>query len=67
MDVVRTAVSVIGAFETAGTGNVLDAVGTPSENLERSLQLFAVLPAIVSYGQRRRRGEELIAPRDDLD
>ncbi|GEC76575.1 citrate synthase [Microbacterium maritypicum] len=67
MDEVRTAVSVIGAFETAGTGNVLDAVGTPSENLERSLQLFAVLPAIVSYGQRRRRGQEAIESRDDLD
>jgi citrate synthase len=67
MDEVRTAVSVIGAIETAGTGNVLDAVGTPEQNLERSLRLFAVLPAIVSYGQRRRRGQALIEPRDDLD
>ncbi len=67
MDEVRTAVSVIGAVETAGTGNVLDAVGTPEENLERSVKLFAALPAIVAYGQRRRRGEELVAPRDDLD
>lgn len=66
MDEVRTAVSVIGAIETAGTGNVLDAVGTPEQNLERSLALFAVLPAIVAYGQRRRRGQELIEPRDDL-
>src|SRR5690606_7611997 len=56
MDEVRTAVSVIGAFETAGTGSVLEAVGTPEQNLQRSLQLFAVLPAVVSYGQRRRRG-----------
>jgi len=67
MDEVRTAVSVIGAFETAGTGSVLDAVGTPEQNLQRSLQLFAVLPAVVSYGQRRRRGQELIESRDDLD
>ena len=67
MDEVRTAVSVIGAIETAGTGNVLDAVGTPEQNLQRSLQLFAVLPAIVSYGQRRRRGQAMIDPRDDLD
>ncbi|MEV7619638.1 bifunctional 2-methylcitrate synthase/citrate synthase [Microbacterium sp. NPDC089321] len=67
MDEVRTAVSVIGAFETAGTGNVLDAVGTPEQNLQRSLQLFAVLPAVVSYGQRRRRGQELVESRDDLD
>ncbi|MEJ1087838.1 bifunctional 2-methylcitrate synthase/citrate synthase [Microbacterium sp. Mu-80] len=67
MDEVRTAVSVIGAIETAGTGNVLDAVGTPEQNLERSLKLFAVLPAIVSYGQRRRRGQALVESRDDLD
>lgn len=67
MDEVRTAVSVIGAFETAGTGNVLDAVGTPEQNLQRSLQLFAVLPAVVSYGQRRRRGQEMLESRDDLD
>ncbi|KEP76148.1 citrate synthase [Microbacterium sp. SUBG005] len=67
MDEVRTAVSVIGARETAGISNVMDAVGTPAENLERSIRLWAQLPAVVAYGQRRRRGEELIAPRDDLD
>lgn len=67
MDEVRTAVSVLGARDLAGTGSVLDATGTPEENLERSIRLFAALPAIVSYGQRRRRGEELIVPRDDLD
>jgi citrate synthase len=67
MDEVRTAVSVLSARDLAGTGSVLDATGTPEENLERSIRLFAALPAIVAYGQRRRRGEELIAPRDDLD
>lgn len=67
MDEVRTAVSVIGARETAGIANVMDAVGTPEENLERSIRLWAQLPAVVAYGQRRRRGEELIEPRDDLD
>ncbi|WP_194420694.1 bifunctional 2-methylcitrate synthase/citrate synthase [Microbacterium abyssi] len=67
MDEVRTAVSVIGAIETAGISNVLDAVGTPEENLERSLKLFAALPAIVAYGQRRRRGQDAVEPRDDLD
>ncbi|WP_295838635.1 citrate synthase/methylcitrate synthase [uncultured Microbacterium sp.] len=67
MDEVRTAVSVIGARETAGISNVMDAVGTPEQNLERSIRLWAQLPAVVAYGQRRRRGEELIAPRDDLD
>ncbi|PNW09318.1 2-methylcitrate synthase [Microbacterium testaceum] len=67
MDEVRTAVSVIGARETAGISNVMDAVGTPEENLGRSIRLWAQLPAVVAYGQRRRRGEELIEPRDDLD
>lgn len=67
MDEARTAVSVLGARRLAGTGSVLEASGTPEENLQRSIQLFAVLPAIVAYGQRRRRGQELIAPRDDLD
>jgi citrate synthase len=67
MDEVRTAVSVLGAKDLAGTGSVLDATGTPEENLERSIRLFAALPAIVAYGQRRRRGEDLVEPRDDLD
>lgn len=66
MDEVRTAVSVIGASDLSGSGSVLDAAGSPEENLARSIRLFAVLPAIVAYGQRRRRGQELVAPRDDL-
>ncbi len=67
MDEVRTVVSLIGAIDTAGIDNVLDAAGTPAENLDRSIRLFAVLPAVVAYGQRRRHGDELIEPRDDLD
>ncbi|WBU37440.1 bifunctional 2-methylcitrate synthase/citrate synthase [Homoserinibacter sp. YIM 151385] len=67
MDDVRTAVSVIGAIGTAGSQNVMDAVGSPEENLARSLELFAALPAIVAYGQRRRRGLEPVAAREDLD
>ena len=60
MDIVRTAVSVIGARDP-------DAED-PSRfsNLEKSLRLFAQLPAVVAYDQRRRRGEELVEPRDDL-
>src|SRR5690625_1736199 len=60
MDEVRTAVSVIGASDTSGSGSVLDAAGSPEENLERSIRLYAALPAIVAYGQRRRRGQELV-------
>ena len=65
MDEVRTAVSVIGATDAAGSA--LDAQASPEENLLRSIRLFAALPAIVAYGQRRRRGQEPVAPRDDLD
>ncbi len=61
MDVVRTAVSVIGASDP----NVDDA--SPEGNLAKSITLFAKLPAIVAYDQRRRRGEGVIEPRDDLD
>lgn len=61
MDVVRTAVSVLGALDPEPGA---DASG---EVLARSVRLWAALPAIVSYAQRRRRGEEPIAPRDDLD
>ena len=67
MDEVRTAASVIGAAGLSGIGNVLDAVGTPEENLDRSIRLYAGLPAIVAYGQRRRRGQDAVDPRDDLD
>jgi len=67
MDEVRTAISVLGARDLAGTGSVMDASGTPEDNLARSVRLFAALPAIVAYGQRRRRGQEPVAPRDDLD
>jgi 2-methylcitrate synthase/citrate synthase II len=67
MDEVRTAVSLIGARDLAGTGSVLEVSGSAEENLARSIRLFAVLPAIVAYGQRRRRGQQPVAPRDDLD
>ncbi|GEK79622.1 bifunctional 2-methylcitrate synthase/citrate synthase [Agrococcus baldri] len=59
MDIVRTAVSIVGA-------NDPDAEDASAE-LEQAFNLFAVLPAIVSYEQRRRNGQELIEPRDDLD
>ncbi|WP_405373961.1 MULTISPECIES: bifunctional 2-methylcitrate synthase/citrate synthase [unclassified Microbacterium] len=67
MDEVRTVVSLLGAFETAGIANVLDAAGTPAENLDRSIRLFAILPAVVAYGQRRRHGLGPVEPRADLD
>lgn len=59
MDVVRTAVSVLGANDAE--------TSTREANLAKSVRLFAAVPAIVAYDQRRRRGLELIEPRDDLD
>jgi 2-methylcitrate synthase len=56
MDVVRTAVSVIGAMDPAW------ADASPEGNLAKSVSLLAKLPAIVSYDQRRRRGLELVEP-----
>ncbi|WP_345762793.1 bifunctional 2-methylcitrate synthase/citrate synthase [Diaminobutyricibacter sp. McL0608] len=60
MDVVRTAVSVIGASDPAASDASREA------NLDKSIRLFGQLPAIVSYDQRRRRGQAVVEPRDDL-
>lgn len=65
MDLVRTVVSQLGTFDTT-----LHEPGgwTNAEfDLDRSLTMFAQLPAIVAAVQRRRRGLALIEPRDDLD
>ena len=61
MDVVRTAVSVIGANDPDAD----DA--SPEANLAKAQRLFAALPAVVCYDQRRRHGLDVVAPRDDLD
>ncbi|SDG63440.1 bifunctional 2-methylcitrate synthase/citrate synthase [Microbacterium pygmaeum] len=61
MDVVRTAVSVFGASDPAAFDTSRDS------DLDKSRRLFAKLPAMVAYDQRRRRGQELVEPRDDLD
>lgn len=61
MDVLRTAVSVIGASDPQAD----DA--SPEGNLAKSITLFAKIPAIVAYDQKRRRNEDVIAPREDLD
>jgi 2-methylcitrate synthase len=60
MDIVRTAVSVIGANDPTAEDD------SPEANLAKAMRLYAQLPAIVAYDQRRRRGEQLIEPRDDL-
>ena len=60
MDVVRTAVSVIGANDPDAENDSIES------NLAKSVTLFAQLPAVVAYDQRRRRGEDLVPPREDL-
>lgn len=61
MDVCRTAASVIGAQHPDAEDS------SPEAELRKAQELFAVMPAVVCYDQRRRRGEEIIEPRDDLD
>ncbi|WP_448808206.1 bifunctional 2-methylcitrate synthase/citrate synthase [Agromyces bauzanensis] len=60
MDVVRTAVSVIGASDPATADDSREA------NLDKAIRLFAKLPSIVCYDQRRRHELEFVEPRDDL-
>ncbi|MEO6534139.1 MAG: bifunctional 2-methylcitrate synthase/citrate synthase [Pseudolysinimonas sp.] len=61
MDVVRTAVSVLGANDPQAEDS------SPEANLAKSVRLFAAVPAMVAYDQRRRRGLGVIESRDDLD
>ncbi|MFF1830765.1 bifunctional 2-methylcitrate synthase/citrate synthase [Paenarthrobacter sp. NPDC058040] len=61
MDVCRTAVSVIGARHMLADDNSREA------NKEKAIDLWAAMPAVVAYDQRRRRGQDVIEPRDELD
>ena len=60
MDVLRTAISVIGASDPTA------ADASPESNHAKAIRLLAAMPAIVAYDQRRRRGQEIVEPRDDL-
>ncbi|HUY07580.1 MAG TPA: bifunctional 2-methylcitrate synthase/citrate synthase [Acidimicrobiales bacterium] len=60
MDVLRTAVSCLGAFDPEEDNNDVRA------NLDKSLNLMAKLPTVVAAEQRRRHGKDPIAPRSDL-
>ena len=65
MDVLRTAVSVVGADDADGA---FGAVDDPFEVVyPKALRLMAQLPAIVAYDQRRRHGLPLVEPHDELD
>lgn len=60
MDVCRTAASVLGARHPLAEDSSAEA------NLAKAIDLFAAMPAVVAYDQRRRHGLELIAAREDL-
>ncbi|MBG6237467.1 citrate synthase/2-methylcitrate synthase [Mycetocola sp. CAN_C7] len=60
MDVLRTAVSAIGASDPDAE------LATEESSLNKAARLYAQLPAIVAYDQRRRHGNDLVPPRDDL-
>lgn len=64
MDVVRTAVSVLGAIDGTLTTDATWIDDTLT--LERSIRMWAQLPSIVAYAQRRLRDQERVEPRDDL-
>ncbi|WKG01693.1 bifunctional 2-methylcitrate synthase/citrate synthase [Mycolicibacterium sp. HK-90] len=60
MDVVRTAISYLGAEDPEEDDS------SPSANFAKSLRMFAVLPTIVAADMRRRRGLEPIAPHSHM-
>ncbi|OBB32256.1 citrate synthase/methylcitrate synthase [Mycolicibacterium peregrinum] len=60
MDVVRTAISYLGAEDPEEDDSA------PSANFAKSLRMFAVLPTIVAADMRRRRGVEPIAPHSHM-
>ena len=60
MDVCRTAASVMGARHPLAEDS------SPEANMAKAVDLFAAMPAVVAYDQRRRRGEEAVEPRDEL-
>ncbi len=61
MDVCRTAASVLGARHELAEDS------SPEANMKKAIDLWAAMPAVVAYDQRRRRGQEPVEPREDLD
>ena len=60
MDVCRTAASVLGARHPLAEDS------SPEANMKKAVDLFAAMPAVIAYDQRRRRGQDVVEPRDDL-
>lgn len=60
MDTLRTAVSFLGVDDPAWDDM------TPAGNLKKSIRMLAKIPTIIAADFRIRKGQEPIAPRDDL-
>jgi 2-methylcitrate synthase len=60
MDVCRTAASVLGARHPLAEDSSREA------NMAKAVDLFAAMPAVVAYDQRRRHGQGVVEPREDL-
>jgi citrate synthase len=60
MDTLRTAVSFLGV-EDASWDDM-----TPAGNLQKSIRMLAKIPTIIAADFRIRKGQEPIAPREDL-
>ncbi|MDK7083686.1 bifunctional 2-methylcitrate synthase/citrate synthase [Pseudoglutamicibacter cumminsii] len=61
MDVCHAATAVIGASHADAEDS------SPEAELRKAQELFALMPAVVCYDQRRRRGLDIVEPREDLD
>ena len=60
MDICRTAASVLGARHPLAEDS------SPEANMTKAIDLWAAMPAVVAYDQRRRRGQDVVEPREDL-
>ncbi|MBT2547458.1 bifunctional 2-methylcitrate synthase/citrate synthase [Arthrobacter sp. ISL-65] len=60
MDICRTAASVLGARHP------LAEHSSPEANMKKAIDLWAAMPAVVAYDQRRRHGQDIVEPRTDL-
>ncbi|MEV7636090.1 bifunctional 2-methylcitrate synthase/citrate synthase [Pseudarthrobacter enclensis] len=60
MDVCRTAASVLGARHPLAEDSSREA------NMKKATDLWAAMPAVVAYDQRRRHGQQPVEPREDL-
>lgn len=61
MDTLRTAISYLGVQDETWEDK------TPAGNLQKSIRMLAKIPTIIAADFRLRKGQEPIAPRDDLN